>query len=98
MSVSLTSANAVNGISGKRETVSKRSTRAVESKLSGSRPARSVKRQASSRLVGTGSSAYRAAASALANRPFHLELDQPVHLDGVLERQLLGDRLDETGD
>src|SRR5690242_21574603 len=29
---------------------------------------------------------------------FHLELDQPVHLDGVLERELLGDRLDEARD
>ena len=27
---------------------------------------------------------------------FHLELDQPVHLDRVLQRQLLGDRLDEA--
>src|SRR4026207_582599 len=31
-----------------------------------------------------------------ANRAFHLELDEPVHLDGVLERQLLRDRLHET--
>src|SRR5215210_2087704 len=37
-------------------------------------------------------------ALALANRPFHLQLDQPVHLDGVLERELLGDGLDEPGD
>src|SRR5947208_13855283 len=28
---------------------------------------------------------------------FHLQLDQPVHLDGVLERQLLRDRLYEAG-
>src|SRR5688572_1566570 len=33
---------------------------------------------------------------ALANRAFHLQLDQPVHLDGVLHRQLLRDRLDEA--
>src|SRR5262249_51527519 len=32
----------------------------------------------------------------LANRPFHLQLDQAVHLDRVLERQLLRDRLDEA--
>src|SRR4051794_9321254 len=32
------------------------------------------------------------------NTAFHLQLDQPVHLDRVLERQLLGDRLDEARD
>src|SRR5262252_1558839 len=67
-------------------------------KAPGSNPARSVNRQASSEVFGSGSSAYRAAASALANRPFHLELDQPVHLDRVLERELLRDRLHEPGD
>src|SRR6266446_1244228 len=36
--------------------------------------------------------------AALANRAFHLQLDQAVHLDRVLERQLLGDRLDEAAD
>src|SRR5215218_6796447 len=35
---------------------------------------------------------------ALADGAFHLELDQPVHLDRVLQRQLLRDRLDEAGD
>ena len=34
----------------------------------------------------------------LANRALHLQLDQPVHLDGVLHRQLLDDRLDEAVD
>src|SRR3954471_3244190 len=33
---------------------------------------------------------------ALANRALHLELDQAVHLDRVLHRQLLDDRLDEA--
>src|SRR5436190_5111371 len=36
--------------------------------------------------------------SQLANRTLHLELDQPVHLDGVLHRELLDDRLDEAVD
>src|SRR5438552_11827073 len=31
----------------------------------------------------------------LADRAFHLELDETVELDGVLHRKLLGDRLDE---
>jgi cell filamentation protein len=31
----------------------------------------------------------------LANRALHLQLDQAVHLDAVLHRQLLDDRLDE---
>ena len=35
----------------------------------------------------SGSVAWRSAA-ALANRAFHLQLDQPVHLDRVLHRQL----------
>src|SRR4051812_24690284 len=33
-----------------------------------------------------------------ANGAFHLELDQPVHLDRVLHRELLDDRLDEPVD
>src|SRR5207249_6161902 len=37
------------------------------------------------------------ASAALANRTLHLQLDQPVHLDRVLERKLLRDRLDEAG-
>src|ERR687888_1085972 len=44
-----------------------------------------------------GSSGY-AAAVASANRALHLQLDQPVHLHGVLHRQLLDDRLDESVD
>ena len=32
------------------------------------------------------------------HRPFHLELDQLVHLDGVLHRQLLDQGLDEAAD
>src|SRR6185312_7623284 len=35
---------------------------------------------------------------ALANGPLHLQLDQAVHLDRVLHRQLLRDRLDEAVD
>src|SRR5438270_1105687 len=35
-------------------------------------------------------------ASKLANRALHLELDQAVHLNRVLHRELLGDRLDEA--
>src|SRR3954452_9244736 len=34
----------------------------------------------------------------LANRALHLELDQAVHLDRVLHRELLDDRLDEAVD
>ena len=34
----------------------------------------------------------------LPDRSFHLELDQPVQLDRVFQRQLLGDRLDEAVD
>src|SRR5579871_1726513 len=64
----------------------------------GSKPRRSVNRQASSVVVGSVSPSARAAACALANRALHLQLDQPVHLDRVLERQLLGDRLDEARD
>jgi hypothetical protein len=33
-----------------------------------------------------------------ADRALHLEFDQPVHLDGVLHRKLLDDRLDEAVD
>src|SRR6266536_2069520 len=33
----------------------------------------------------------------LADGAFHLQLDEAVHLDRVLERQLLRDRLDEAG-
>src|SRR4051794_2142322 len=36
------------------------------------------------------------AVAALANRTLHLQLDQPVHLDRVLHRELLHDRLDEA--
>src|SRR6266516_4619933 len=36
--------------------------------------------------------------NASANRALHLELDQPVHLDRVLHRELLDDRLDEARD
>src|SRR4051794_32879557 len=34
----------------------------------------------------------------LPNRALHLQLDQPVHLDRVLHRELLHDRLDEAVD
>src|SRR4051795_6111385 len=36
--------------------------------------------------------------AALANGALHLELDQAVHLDRILHRQLLDDRLDEAVD
>src|SRR6478672_10395383 len=38
----------------------------------------------------------RPSRSSSTDRALHLELDQAVHLDGVLERQLLRDRLDEA--
>src|SRR5439155_18130622 len=76
-----------------------------------SNPLRSVKRQCSSAVDGSGNSSNRFAASSrvivlmptvatgvLTDRPLHLELDQAVHLDRVLERQLIGDRLDEPAD
>jgi hypothetical protein len=44
------------------------------------------------RLGGGGSAGH------LPDAPFHLQLDQPVHLDGVLHRELLDDRLDEAVD
>ncbi len=64
-----------------------------------------VKRQASSSPVSSGSEERDAAAASRtsvaqvgcsANRALHLQLDQPVELDRVLHRQLLGDRLDEA--
>src|SRR5690606_17422465 len=36
--------------------------------------------------------------AASADRALHVQRDQPVQLDGVLHRQLLGDRLDEAAD
>src|SRR5215217_7367224 len=45
----------------------------------------------------SGSAAAWAAANS-ANRALHLQLDQAVHLDRVLHRELLGDRLDEPVD
>src|SRR3990172_12005910 len=39
-----------------------------------------------------------AATGASADAALHLQLDEPVELDGVLHRQLLDDRLDEPGD
>src|SRR3954453_12166914 len=39
-----------------------------------------------------------AVAGGLANGALHLELDEAVHLDRVLHRQLLDDRLDEAVD
>src|SRR3954451_16140362 len=61
------------------------------------------------RKAGTSSSAYALAAcsrrsarvarvGALANRALHLQLDEAVHLDGVLHRELLDDGLDEAVD
>src|SRR4051794_7231402 len=44
--------------------------------------------------VGSSSSCQAGSA----NGAFHLELDQPVHLDRVLHRELLDDRLDEAVD
>src|SRR5215207_7580862 len=45
----------------------------------------------------SGSAAAEAAADS-ANRALHLQLDQAVHLDRVLHRKLLRDRLDEPVD
>ena len=60
------------------------------------------------RKAGSSSSATRARAASRrasrvvavtsANRALHLQLDQAVHLDRVLHRQLLDDRLDEAVD
>src|SRR4051795_2285643 len=47
-------------------------------------------------VTGTDTKSVRSTCIELADRAFHLELDQPVHLDGVLERELLRDRLDEA--
>src|SRR3954466_15350697 len=46
--------------------------------------------------LNVGSSSSRQAGSA--NGAFHLQLDQAVHLDRVLHRELLDDRLDEAVD
>src|SRR5438128_1949586 len=75
-----------------------------------SSPERSVNSQPLSFAVGSSSSRAKEAPSrrlstsqsgsvavtALANRAFHLQLDQAVHLDRVLHRELLRDRLDEA--
>src|SRR5258708_17819481 len=55
----------------------------------------SLKTAARSRRAARNSGSC-SARPALANRALHLELDEPVHLDRVLHRQLLGDRLDEA--
>src|SRR5437763_4938240 len=55
-------------------------------------------RERSSSRVGMVMKSTRSIASALSDTAFHLQLDQPVHLDRVLERQLLRDRLDEARD
>src|SRR3954464_15277929 len=44
------------------------------------------------------SDARGAPGDCLPHRPLHLELDELVHLDGVLHRQLLDERLDEPAD
>src|SRR5207244_2378865 len=44
------------------------------------------------------SQAGSATEEALPNAAFHLELDEAVHLDRVLHRELLDDRLDEAVD
>src|SRR5436309_11607690 len=41
---------------------------------------------------------WGSAVAALADRALHLQLDQPVHLDRVLHRELFDDRLDESVD
>src|SRR4051795_5451815 len=48
------------------------------------------------RPLNVGSSSAAGATSA--NGALHLQLDEAVHLDGVLHRQLLDDRLDEAVD
>src|SRR4051794_6158527 len=65
-----------------------------------------VKRHASSRPVGTGNDviqcpprrfrAERENGVESPDRTFHLQLDEPVELQGVLHRQLAGDRFDEA--
>src|SRR3954453_9850452 len=51
---------------------------------------------AAARSRGAGSQSGEVVA--LANRALHLQLDEAVHLDRVLHRQLLDDRLDEAVD
>src|SRR5262249_5278412 len=58
-----------------------------------SSPDRSVNSQPGVFCVGSGG-----AAAPSANRALHLQLDQAVHLDRVLHRELLGDRFDEAVD
>src|SRR4051794_22847240 len=65
-----------------------------------SKPRSSVNSQPGAPL-NCGSSSERQSVIApltLANRALHLELDEAVHLDRVLHRQLLYDRLDEAVD
>src|SRR3712207_9418988 len=52
----------------------------------------------SSKLIPLSSKRLSRIPTLLADRAFHLELAQPVQLDRVLERQLLGYRLDKTVD
>src|SRR5215470_12002378 len=75
-----------------------------------SRPERSVNSQPFAFWSGSGrlsvreaprwrlSASHVGSVATSANRALHLQLDQPVELDRVLHRQLLGDRLDEAVD
>src|SRR4051794_20956621 len=70
-----------------------------------SQPALPLKRGRSSSAATRAASLRRAlshsgsrTAASSANGPLHLELDEAVHLDRVLHRQLLDDRLDEAVD
>ena len=59
--------------------------------------ASSLARRTSSVLYSHAKDRLRPAGP-LADRALHLELDQAVHLDRVLHRELLDDRLDEAVD
>src|SRR5947208_3920281 len=49
------------------------------------------------RKAHTTSKRRRQVGASSTDRTLHLQLDQPVHLDRILERQFLRDRLDEAG-
>src|SRR6185436_632853 len=55
----------------------------------------SLKEAARSRRAASHSGSCKTTS---ANGALHLQLDQPVHLDGVLHRKLFDDRLDEAVD
>src|SRR5712691_7592659 len=61
-----------------------------------SHPGSPRRRLCCSTVSRSSSSGSRVSVAVLANGTLHLEHDQPVHLDGVVHRQRLDDRLDEA--